>query len=455
MFILIGILAGSDGIGKIYFDDYQKAQSIGVVALCYILFMGGLSVDFNEIKPVITKGTILATVGVALTAVITGGMSYFFLDLPLSESMLLGAIVSSTDAAAVFSVLRSKDISLRGDLKPLLEFESGANDPMAVLMTVALISFISSSTTNFVDLGVIFTKQMVLGLGFGVAIGLGAVKLINRIRFEYSGLYVVLSLAIVMLAYSLPAILGGSGFASVYICALVMAKSKFIYKRMLTKFHDGIAWFCQVLMFVILGLLAFIKEVANVWSEGLIVAAILMFVARPIAVAISLMPFKAKLNEIILISWVGLRGAAPIVLATFPLIANVNGSHEIFNIVFFVVLISVFLQGTTIPLIAKLLKLDAPFENELNSPFEFDDIETDKKLVKLQVMPNSQSVNKEIREIKLPKDTIITMYRRDDSYQIPSGTTVIQACDILYIMSKKEYECSLKEIFEKGCKKQN
>lgn len=452
IFILVGILAGSDGPGKIYFDNYYAAQFVGVVALSYILFMGGLSVDIKEVRPVFKKGIALATIGVLITALTVGFIGHYFLSLSLLESMLLGSIISSTDAAAVFSVLRSKDISLRGDLKPLLEFESGSNDPMAVLLTVVFISLITGEVSSVHALGAMFIKQIVLGLLCGYFIAKLSAKLINKIHLEYNGLYIVLTVAIVAFAYSFPSVIGGNGFLSVYVCGLTLSASKFVHKKMLTKFHDGIAWFMQIIMFLILGLLVFVKEVWVVAPKALIIAAVLIFIARPLSVFITLIPFKTSLKEKLLISWVGLRGAAPIVLATFPLFANISCSHEIFNIVFFVVLISVLVQGTTIPLSAKLLGVDAPMGTDFNSPIEFEEGESEKKLVEIQVLPDSCAVGKTLKELLLPDETLVAMISREGEYHIPRGDTRFEACDILFILSQKDNEQNLRNIFEKKFK---
>ncbi len=447
IFILVGIFFGSDGIGNIYFDNYYIAQFIGVIALAYILFMGGLSVELNEVRPVFKKGITLATIGVLLTAFILGYIAHFFLDFNLYECLLLGAIVSSTDAAAVFSILRSKDISLKNNLKPLLEFESGSNDPMAVFLTVAMISLITGEISSFQGLLFMFFKQMIFGILLGFIIGKLAVKLINKIHLQYNGLYVVLTIAIVAFAYSFPSIIGGNGFMSVYVCGLTMSASNFVHKKMLTKFHDGIAWLMQIIMFLILGLLVFVKDLYIVSKPALILTVILVFVARPIAVFLSLIPFKTSFNEKLLISWVGLRGAAPIVLATFPLLYNVKHSHEIFCIIFFVVIVSVVIQGTTIPFAAKLLKVDAPAEKNLNSPIEFESGESGKKLYEFQISKNSLAYNHTIKNLTLPPNTLITMISRGGDYLIPSGNTVFEECDILFVLSDFKNEDELKNIF--------
>ena len=332
IFILVGILAGSDGIGGIYFEDYMFAQSVGIVAISYILFMGGLSVDIDELKPVFTEGAVLATLGVFATGIIVGVCSYYFLNLTFLQCMLLGAIISSTDAAAVFSVLRSKSISLSHNLKPLLEFESGSNDPMAVFLTVGIIGLITAQL-DVTSLIFDFFKQMILGCTFGYLIAKATVWLINKIKLEYDSLYIVITLASVLFCYSFISMIGGNGFIGVYVCGLAMASMKFVNKKTLVKFHDALAWIMQIVMFLILGLLVNFKAGFAMTKQAFLVAMVLTFIARPIAVFLTTVPFKRSFNEKLMISWVGLRGAAPIVLATFPLAADIPNAVEIFNIV--------------------------------------------------------------------------------------------------------------------------
>lgn len=440
IFILVGILAGSDGIGGIYFDNFKIAQYVGIIALTFILFMGGLSVKIDEIKPVFAKGLTLATVGVFITAIIVGIVSHYFLDFSILECLLLGGIISSTDAAAVFSVLRSKNISLKNNLKPLLEFESGSNDPMAVFLTIAIISLITNELKSGFSLIGMFFQQMLLGVICGYLIAKATVWLINKIKLEYDGLYIVITIATVLLSYSATSLIGGNGFMAVYISGLTMSSANFIHKNTLVKFHDGIAWIMQIVMFLILGLLVFMKEVMAVAVPGLIVALILIFVARPISVFVSLAPFKTSLKEKLLISWVGLRGAAPIVLATFPLSNNIAHSHDIFNVVFFVVLVSVIIQGTTIPATAKLLKIDAPMDQKYSSLLEYETAYTNNKMIEFTVPENSIAIGKRLFELELPAKCLVAMIFRDNDYMIPSGTTEIQKSDVLFVLMDKEFE---------------
>lgn len=445
IFILVGILAGSDGILGIYFEDYTLAQFVGIVAISYILFMGGLSVNIKELKPVVTEGSILATLGVFATGIIVGLCSYFLLDLPMLECMLLGAIISSTDAAAVFGVLRSKSISLDYNLKPLLEFESGSNDPMAVFLTLGVIGLI---TEQLDSLGLVFDffKQMLLGIAFGYLIARGTAWIINRIRLEYDSLYVVITLASVLFTYSFISIIGGNGFIGVYVCGLALASMKFVNKKTLIKFHDAVAWLMQIVMFLILGLLVNFKDGFAYTKQAFLIALILTFIARPIAVFLTTFPFKRSFKEKLMISWVGLRGAAPIVLATFPLTENVPHAMEIFNIVFFVVIISVLLQGTTIPYFAKLLKVDAPLEVNHDSVLEYGGKDSNNKMIEFTVADNAEAAGKQLFELNLPQGALVSLIYKKGEYIIPTGSTTIEPCDVLFVLMDKAKETQVQKI---------
>lgn len=447
IFILVGILAGSDGILGIHFEDYMFAQFVGIVAISYILFMGGLSFNTDELKPIAAEGTILATLGVFATGILTGLCSYYLLHLSLLECMLLGVIISSTDAAAVFSVLRSKSISLGYNLKPLLEFESGSNDPMAVFLTLGVIGLIKNEL-NLTGLVFDFFKQMILGIVFGYLIARVTVWFINKIKLEYDSLYVVVTLACVLFTYSAITIIGGNGFIGTYVCGLAMAGMMFVNKKTLVKFHDAVAWIMQIIMFLILGLLVNFKDGFAYTKQAFLIALIITFIARPVAVFLTTIPFRRSFREKLMISWVGLRGAAPIVLATFPLAEQIPHAMEIFNIVFFVVLISVILQGTTIPYIAKLLKVDAPLEVNHDSVLEYNDKDPNNKMIEFTIPKNSQAIGKQIFELNLPKDTLVSLIYKNGEYIIPTGSTEISPCDVLFVLMNKTKE---QEVFDILC----
>lgn len=445
IFIFVGILAGSDGILGIYFEDYTFAQFVGIVAISYILFMGGLSVNIDELKPVVAEGSVLATFGVFLTGLITGVCSYYLLNLSFLECLLLGGIISSTDAAAVFGVLRSKSISLKNNLKPLLEFESGSNDPMAVFLTLGVIGLIIGRI-NPVGLVFDFFKQMLLGIVLGLIIAKATVLIINKIKLEYDSLYVVITLASVLFTYSFITLTGGNGFIGVYVCGLAMAAMKFVNKKTLIKFHDAVAWLMQIVMFLILGMLVNFRDGFAYTGQAFLIAVILTFVARPLAVFITTIPFKRSFKEKLMISWVGLRGAAPIVLATFPLTENIPHAMEIFNIVFFVVIISVLLQGTTIPYIAKILGVDAPLEISHDSVIEYGAKDTNNQMIEFTVPTRSKAAGKQIYELKLPQGALVSLVYKNGEYIVPTGSTEISECDVLFVLMDKTKEAEVRAI---------
>lgn len=451
VFLGIGMLVGSDGPGGIYFDNAFIAQTIGAVALSYILFAGGLDTDWSQVRPVLWHGLSLATLGVGLTALIVGLTTFYVLDFSWQKSLLLGAIVSSTDAAAVFSVLRSKKVSLRGNLRPLLELESGSNDPMAVFLTIGLLEIIGNPAEPLANLIPLFFLQMGIGLIVGLASGLVSLALLNKLRLEYEGLYPVLTASLVIATFGLTTFIDGSGFLAVYVAGLVIGNRSFVRKKTLLQFHDGLAWIMQITMFLTLGLLVFPKQLPGIAIKGLIVSAALIFVARPVAVFVSSLLTGTAFREKLILSWVGLRGAVPIVLATFPLLAGLDQDHTIFNVVFFIVLTSVLVQGPTIPLFAKLLKVDAPFERKKRYPLEFLETEgADLELIEIIVPYESFAFGKSLIQIGLPKTILVVLIVRDDAYIIPSGDTVLQAGDILLTLGDQETLKSVSRILSKG-----
>lgn len=446
LFLVVGMLAGSEGIGGIHFDNASIAQSLGVVALVFILYSGGLDTDWQAVRPVLPQGFTLATLGVFLTALLVGLFATYVLDFPLYASLLLGSIVSSTDAAAVFSVLRSKGVGLQGYLRPLLELESGSNDPMAIFLTTAFIGLMVSPGTSILQLFPSFLQQMIVGALAGFVLGKGMVFIINRLNLEYEGLYTVLSLGLVLLVYTLPLLVGGNGFLAVYLAGLVVGNSTVLHRRSLMRFHDGVAWLMQITMFLTLGLLVFPTRLLAVTGQGLLLSAVLILVARPISVFLSLIPFRMPVAEKALISWVGLRGAVPIVLATFPLLAGVEQADIIFNLVFFIVLTSVLLQGSTIPIVARWLKVDAPLRNRPRSPLEMDYIEgLDGQLFELELPPDSPAAGRRLFELKLPTGVLLALIGRDSTFLIPRGGTQLESGDVLYLLADQETLPKVKE----------
>jgi len=435
IFFVIGILLGSEGVAGIYFKDPQIAQYVGIVALVFILFSSGLETEWRMVKPVLYEGIALSTIGVLITALILSLFAVFVLKFTFLEGLLLGSIVSSTDAAAVFSVLRSRKVGLSGRLIPLLELESGSNDPMAVFLTISFINLIVGINNSALGIISLFISQMGLGAFLGYILGKGIVLFINKIKLEYDGLYPVLTMALVLLTYGIVNMLKGNGFLAIYILGLMMGNSNIVQKRNLIHFHSGLAWLMQITMFLALGFLVFPTKLIPIAGMGLLTSLFLMFIARPAGVFTTMAPTSFNFREKTLISWVGLRGSVPIILATFSLIAGISKADIIFNIVFFIVMTSALLQGTSIPFVAKLLKVDVPLKGKKRYPLEFeytDDLNT--RLIDFVVPYASWMVGKPVSEIGVPVDSLITLIVREEKFIVPSGQTVIESGDVLLVL---------------------
>ncbi len=447
MFLGVGMLAGSDGIGGIYFDSAATANFIGVFALAYILFSGGLDTKWGSVRPVLRPALILSTVGVALTAGLTGLFAWLILDLSLLDGLLLGAIVSSTDAAAVFSIMRSGGVGLKGRLKPLLELESGSNDPMAVFLTTALLGLILQPENSWLALLPAFLLRMSCGGAVGAATGWLAARLLNRVRLEHEGLYPVLSMSVVLLVYGLAELLHGNGFLAVYTCGIVLGNQDFIYKHYLTKFHDGLGWLMQIVLFLTLGLLVFPSRLPSVALPAILIAFFLIFVARPAAVYLGLWRSGFSGREKTLVAWTGLRGAVPIVLATFPLMAGYERSDLIFNLVFFIVLCSVVVQGKTLMPVARRLKVDEPVVARPRYPLEFEKrhgLQSETR--EIDIPPEAAVIGTRIAEIGLPPAALILLIRRGQQFIVPTGITQIEAFDTLMLIAETDTLKQVKSI---------
>lgn len=355
LFLGVGMLAGSDGIGGIRFDNPAIAQFIGVVALNFILFSGGLSTNLRVIKPIVRQGIVLSTLGVFITALTLGLFVWWLTDWTIYESLLLGSIVSSTDAAAVFSILRAKNMRLRDNLRPTLELESGSNDPMAYVLTIACLSLVVNQDAGLLSIIPMFLLQMVIGGVAGVLFGYISKVLMQRMILGFEGLYPVLVITLMFITFSVTEFVEGNGFLAIYICAIYLGNQPFAHKKDVLKMFDGLAWLMQIVLFLTLGLLVFPSQVIPVAGIGLLISLFLILIARPVSVFVALMPFKMELRRRVYISWVGLRGAVPIVFATYPLIAGIEKAGMIFNVVFFISVTSVLIQGTTLGIVAKWL----------------------------------------------------------------------------------------------------
>ncbi|GAB4111294.1 MAG: potassium/proton antiporter [Roseiflexaceae bacterium] len=450
LFLAIGMLAGSDGPGQIAFDNPQLTQSVGVIALVLILFSGGLDTDWGRVRPVLAPSLTLANVGVLVCAGLVGGFAAWVLGFGILEGMLLGAIISSTDAAAVFSVMRSRDVRLKDDLEPVIEFESGSNDPIAVFLTIGLISLITTPGSSILSLIPQFVLQMGIGAVTGIGMGRMMAFVVNRLRLQ-EGIYPVATLALVLLTYGGTSLIGGNGFLAVYLAGLTLGNRDFLHKRSLMRFHDGMAWLMQIAMFLTLGLQVYPSRLPPVAIDGLMLSAFLIFVARPVSVFVALAPFRFSTAAKLMISWTGLRGAVPIVMATYPLLAGIDRADAIFHLVFFVVLTSVLLQGTTIPMIAKWLKLQDSRGHLFHYPQEFvPSVTMRSQLIELRVAKGSTAEGSALMELGLPRGALVVAVTREGEGLIPEGSMVFEAEDRVLVLGDREVLEGLPKLFASG-----
>lgn len=448
LFLLVGMLAGEDGPGGIVFNNDQLAHALGSLALAIILFDGGLQTPMSSIKQVWKPASVLATVGVLITAVITGFAAVYILDVPLFYGLLIGAIVGSTDAAAVFSLLRNAGIHINPRLKSTLEVESATNDPMAIFLTVGLLEVLVNGLEPGTGLLMLFIKQMGIGSVVGLAAGWISIKVINRIELMSSGLYPVMVSAFGLLAFGVAANLGGSGFLAIFIAGVVIGNSRFVYQRSTFLFHDGLAWMGQITMFVMLGLLIEPSTLMDVWFQGLLIALVLIFVARPFSVVPVLKFFGFNIREITLVSWVGLRGSVPIILAIYPLIYGLPNANLIFSVVFFVVLISATVQGSTLPFVARKLGLTEPAPVTPAAVLEISSLgEVDADIVEYRLGEQSRAIGRRLSQIALPEGTVVAMITRKESVIPPRGSTLLEEGDHLFIVLKPDTQGFVDRVF--------
>ncbi len=436
-FLGIGMLAGSEGVGGIYFDSPRIAQFIGVIALNFILFSGGFDTSWDAVKPIVWQGVTLSTVGVLITAVSLGVFVWAVTDFTIYEGLLLGSIVSSTDSAAVFSILRSKNLALKGNLRPTLELESGSNDPMAYVLTIAFTGLVVNQDAGLLTILPLFFKQLLLGGLLGFVFGRLGKWIINNINLDYEGLYIVLVIAIMMFSFAATDFVGGNGFLAVYLCAIYLGNQDLIHKKKILKSFDSFAWLMQIVLFLTLGLLVFPSHVVPYIGIGLAISAFLILVARPVSVFISLYFFRVQNRSRWFISWVGLRGAVPIVFATYPLLAGADKASMIFNIVFFVSLTSVLIQGTTLPIVAKWLHLALPVKARQRTTIDIERNDSIKSLLTEILVPvDSKAIGQKIVDIGFPKTAVISFIQRHDKYITPHGSTQLESGDKLFVISE-------------------
>lgn len=429
-FILLGMVFGSDGILKIPFDNYAFAEQICSIALIFIMFYGGFGTNWHQARSVAAKAILLSTAGVAVTAGLTGVFCHMVLHMTWVEGFLVGALVGSTDAASVFSVLRSKRLNLKYNTASLLEVESGSNDPCAYMLTATCIA-VAQGNASGRQILLLIVEQVAFGLLFGALIALAAVASLKRVRFAAAGFDVVYVMGIALLAYALPQAVGGNGFLSVYIVGIVLGNTEIHNKRNLVNFFDGITGLMQMLLFFLLGLLSFPSRLSSVALPSLLIAVFLTFVARPAAVSAVLLPFHSKLSQIALVSWAGLRGAASIVFATMAMMA-VQTENDVFHIVFMIVLFSILLQGSLLPLVARKCDMIDHNGNVMKTFNDYSE-EAPIQFIQLTVPKNHAWCGRSLKELQLPPETLIILLKRNGQNIIPNGNTVLEEKDVLIL----------------------
>jgi potassium/hydrogen antiporter len=450
LFLGVGMAIGSDGLGLINFEDFELARTIGVVALALILFEGGLSAGFDEIRPVLRPSLLLAIVGTLGTAVICGFAASWLFDLSTLEGMLLGAIISSTDGAAIFALLRES--TLRRKLARTLEGEAGFNDPVAVLLVIGFIEWIDQPDYGVLDMAFQFVRELGIGAVVGLAVGWLALHALRNTRLASPGLYPVATLSTAGLAFGGAATLHGSGFLAAYLAGLMLGSARIPAKQTVTVFHQGLAWVAQIAMFLALGLLVFPSELDNVWLEGTALALLLVFIARPLPAALATAFESFTARERLVLGWAGLRGAVPVVLATFAVIEDIpqGQSREFFNIVFFAVVISTLLQGTTVEWLARKLGVTT---TEPALPRPLMETGTVRRLgaeiVEYPVGPDDAIVGQLVRQLGLPRDALLSVIVRGEEALLPRGSTRIEANDRLHVMVREEVARDMPELLER------
>lgn len=443
VFLLVGMLFGSDGLG-LQFHNASEAQFIGMMALSIILFSGGMDTKYVDIKPVLTQGILLSTLGVLLTTLFTGlfiywisGFTHVSITMSLITALLLAATMSSTDSASVFNILRSQSMNLKFNLRPMLELESGSNDPMAYMLTIVLIQFINSTGMGAGDIALSFLIQFVVGGVAGFLLGKLAVLVLNGINLKNPSLYPILLLSFIFFTFTLTDLCKGNGYLAVYIAGMMVGNKRIVNRREISTFMDGMTWLFQIIMFLSLGLLVNPHEMLGIAIPATLIGIFMILVARPLSVMVCLLPFKKmNFNSRLLVSWVGLRGAVPIIFATYPVVAQVPGSTQIFNIVFFITILSLLVQGTTISRMARMLHLDAPLKKTGNDfGVEIpEEINTDLRDI---VMTDSiLEKGDRLKDMHLPKGTLVMLIKRGEEFMIPNGSLQLKAGDKLLIISE-------------------
>ena len=442
IFLFLGMIFGSDGLG-LHFYSVEQAQFIGIIALSIILFTGGMDTKIKQIRPIMAQGLLLSTFGVVLTTLFTGLFVYFLfqldfipITLTLPTALLLAATMSSTDSASVFNLLRSQNMELKDNLRPMLELESGSNDPIAYMLTIVLIQYIvSPDTVSGCGVALQFTVQFLVGIGFGILCGFSMVKLMNYINLKNIMLYPLLLLVMVFITSTVTVYFNGNGYLAVYLAGIIFGNTKCRFRREITTFMDGFTWLFQIVMFLVLGLLVTPHEMWQVAVLGLVIGLFMMFVSRPVCVFLCLLPFR-KMNRKakLFISWVGLRGAVPIIFATYPMVAGVDYSNQLFNMVFFITLVSLVVQGMTISRTA--IAFDLKDENTSQEKVFDVELSDDINSVLREEYVHSDAAGKTLAELRMEKGTLVMLIKRDMKYIIPHGSTILLEGDKLLIIEE-------------------
>ena len=430
IFIVLGMLFGSDGIVGIYFDNFELASNICSIALIFIMFYGGFGTNWNMAKPVAIQSILMSSLGVFITAGLTGLFCFSIFNTTLLEGLLIGSVIASTDAAAVFAILRSQKLNLKSSIASILEIESGSNDPFAYMLTIITLGLMSNVGYN--NIIPMLLSQIIVAIVTSCILAKLSVYLLRHVKFEIEGFYPIFITAIAVLAYSLSEYLSGNGYLSVYITGIIIGNSKIPHKKSIFQFFDGISWLMQILLFFLLGLLAFPSQIPSVIIKGISISIFMIFIARPITTFSILSWFKVPIKQQLFISWVGIRGAASIVFAIFAVTYGVPINYDIFHIIFFMALFSVAVQGTLIPTIARKLDLIDDGESVLKT---FNDYKEDKstKLFELTINESNPLANKSIMDSDIPEDILVVMIKRNGDVFVPNGSTVIFPGDTLVL----------------------
>ena len=446
LFLMVGMAFGSDGLG-IQFHSAKEAQFIGMVALSIILFSGGMDTKFSDIKPILAQGIALSTLGVLLTALFAGlfiwwlsGMSWTNIHFPLITSLLLASTMSSTDSASVFAILRSQKINLKHNLRPMLELESGSNDPMAYMLTVVLIQLTQSASMGIGGILSSFFIQFIVGAIAGYLLGKLAILMLNRLNIDNQSLYPILLLSFVFFPFSLTDLLGGNGYLAVYIAGMMVGNARIMHRKEINTFMDGLTWLFQIIMFLCLGLLVNPHEMIEVALVALLIGVFMIVIARPLSVFICMLPFgkKVTLKSRLFVSWVGLRGAVPIIFATYPVVEQVPGADAIFNIVFFITIVSLVIQGTTVSHMSRWLGLSMPMPKTGNDFGVELPEEIGSDLRDLTVSAELLANGNTLKEMIIPQGTLVMIVKRGDAYLVPNGQLQLELGDKLLLISEKK-----------------